>query len=220
MSSHAMRTVAVSVMTLSFKAYTVGFALWAGTMPPPVPPVHGRRSWRLLLLLVDVLDDLGIGGGRPRGGGRAPGPGVGRARPRGEIASRIDVISGLGAAECAASGQAGLHAGVGRTPVDVVVRVVHFFHPGTRAPAGLPHEHAPANPAVAAARDRDPEDADDHDHVAGGVQVEDGRIRRDREREDGADSDQYQSHTGFHEDPSAVMASRLFQAVAADVVDG
>src|ERR1035437_3555054 len=73
MSSHAMRTVAVSVMTLSFKAYTVGFALWAGTMPPPVPPVHGRRSWRLLLLLVDVLDDLGIGAA---GGGSLPCPGV------------------------------------------------------------------------------------------------------------------------------------------------
>ena len=77
-------------------------------MAPSRATCHGRCSWRLLLLLVDVLDDLGIG----------------EAHPRGEIACRVDVIGGLGAAECAGSVQAGLHAGVGRTPVDVVVRVV------------------------------------------------------------------------------------------------
>src|ERR1035441_2370513 len=118
MSSHAMMTVAVSVI---LRLIRLGSLCGLGRCPPPASPVHGRRSWRLLLLLVDVLDALGIGG----------------AHPRGEIACRVDVIGGLGAAGCAGSGQAGLHAGVGRTPVDVVVRVVHFVRPGTRAPAGV-----------------------------------------------------------------------------------
>src|SRR5437764_1547977 len=111
-------------------------------------------------LVVDVLDDLRLGGGPHLGAEVA-----GDRRP-------FDVVGRRRGAQRAGGGQAGLDARVGRVAVDVS-RVRDLLDPRSPPETGLPGEDAPSDPAVAAPRDRDAEKADDDQHPAGRVQVED-----------------------------------------------
>src|SRR6266571_3226808 len=122
-----------------------------GTRPSDRAPARCQRFVAPASFVVDVLDDLPLADGADLGG---------------EVTGTrggIDVAARLGAAQRAGGGQSRLDARVGRVPVDVG-RVGDFLHPGPSPPPGLPREHAPADPSVAAARDRDPEDADDDEH--------------------------------------------------------
>src|SRR6266566_5546836 len=157
MRIHQMMTESVMTMT-SPKASYGWVALWA--RPPDRAVVFLRALVARASCVVDVLDDLRLAGGAHLGG-QVAGAGAG-----------IDVAGRLLAAQRTRGGQAGLDPGVGRVPVHVG-RVGDLLDPGPAPPAGLPREHAAPDPAVAAARDGDPDDADDDEHPAGGVQVED-----------------------------------------------
>src|SRR6266478_4097433 len=130
-----------------------GLTGFSGRGPPTAPSSPPARV-APALLLIDVLDDL-----RLARAAHLAGAGVG-----------IDVAGCLRAAQRARGGQARLDAGVGRVPVHVG-RVGDLFNPGPVPQAGLPREHAAPDPAVAPARDGDPDKADDDEHPAGRVQV-------------------------------------------------
>jgi hypothetical protein len=98
---------------------------------------------------------------------------------------------GIWAAEDAGSRQARLDPGVGRIAAGIGrVGDLFFDHPVRRPPASLPDEKPPADPAVTTPRDHQPEQADEHEHIAGGVQVEDGGVGGHGERQDRSDGDQ------------------------------
>src|SRR5438094_5402416 len=111
---------------------------------PPTAPSSSPALMASASLLVDVLDDLRLAGWA-HVGGEVAGAGVG-----------VDVAGRLRAAQRTRSGQARLDPRVGRVPVHVG-RVGNLLDPGPRPPAGLPREHAAPDPAVAAARDGDPD---------------------------------------------------------------
>src|SRR6202035_1827471 len=167
MRIHQMMTESVMTMTSPKKALYgwvrfVGLTGFSG-LAPPTAPSSSPALVASASLLVDVLDDLRLAGWA-HVGGEIPGAGVG-----------VDVAGRLRAAQRTRSGQARLDPRVGRVPVHVG-RVGDLLDPGPGPQAGLPRQHAPPDPAVAAARDGDPDDADDDEHPAGGVQVEDRGI--------------------------------------------
>src|SRR5690242_3954815 len=163
MRSHQMMTESVMTMT-SPKGLYYGWVRFVGLTGfsglAPRPPSSSPALVASASFLVDVLDDLRLAG-RAHVGGEIPGAGVG-----------VDVTGRLWAAQRTRSGQARLDPRVGRVPVHVG-RVGDLLDPGPGPPAGLPREHAAPHPAIAAARDGDPDDADDDEHPAGGMQVED-----------------------------------------------
>src|SRR5690242_11593051 len=174
MRIHQMMTE--SVMTMISPKASYGWVRFSGEAPDRAVVIL-RALVAPGSFFVDVFDDLRLAGG---------------AHLSGEIAATgvgVDVARGLRAAQRAWGGQASLDSGVGRIPVHVG-RVGDLLDPGAGTPAGLPREHAAPDPAVAAARDRDPDDADDDQHPAGRVQVEDRCIGGHGEGENRADGDQ------------------------------
>ena len=129
-----------------------------------------------LRLLVQVLDDLG------RAGHRAAGGGAGGIR----LVDEVVLVE---------QGRPGGHPRLdGLGAGDVRLGRV-LLHPAARVG---PADHAPAKPAVGGLGQQDPDEADDHQHPAGRVQVKERGVGGHCEGKDGTDADERQSCSGFH----------------------
>jgi serine phosphatase RsbU (regulator of sigma subunit) len=129
-----------------------------------------------LRLLVQVLDDLGGAGHRAAGGG----------------AGDIRVVDEVVLVD---QGRPGRHPGLDRLGAGDIRLNRDLLNPAARVG---PADHPPAEPAVRALRQQHADHADDHQHPAGRVQVEERGVGGHGEGEDGTDADERQSCSGFH----------------------
>jgi len=147
----------------------------AGELKDDVTIVAVRVELRLL---VQVLDHLGSAGHRAAGGG------TGHVRV-GRVLDEVLVEQG------GPGGDARLE----RLGARVTGGVRGLLDPA----GGVAAAHdPPAEPPVGAGGQQDADQADDHQHPAGGVQVEERRVGSDREGEDGAHGDQRDPSSVFH----------------------
>ena len=131
-----------------------------------------------LRLLVHVLDHLGGAGHRTARRG---------ARDRKLVRVLDEVL--------VEQGRPGGHARPERLGARVAGGVRGLLDPA----GGVAAAHdPPAEPPVGAAGQQDPDQADDHQHPARGVQVKDRRVGGDRKGEDGAHADQRDPGSVFH----------------------
>ncbi|HEX3712939.1 MAG TPA: SpoIIE family protein phosphatase [Trebonia sp.] len=129
-----------------------------------------------LRLLVQVLDDLGGADYRAAGGGA------------GDIRLVDEVV-------LVEQGRPGRHPGLDRLGAGDIRLDRDLLHPAARVG---PAHHAAAEPAVGGLGQQHPDEADDHQHPAGRVQVEERGVGGHCEGKDGTDADERQSCSGFH----------------------
>jgi serine phosphatase RsbU (regulator of sigma subunit)/PAS domain-containing protein len=132
-----------------------------------------------LRLLVQVLDHLGGTGHRAA------------VRVRVGLLDVVLVLVEQGRPRGDGGLQRRLTRGTGR-----VGRDRDLLDPAARV--GPAHHQPPAQPVVAALRQQDPDEPDDHQHPAGDVQVEERGVSPHRKGENGPDGDECQACSGFH----------------------